>query len=192
MKVKHFRTPAEFRTWLEKHHTSENELWVGYYKKGTGRASITWRESVDQALCFGWIDGVRRSVDEHSYAIRFTPRKPTSMWSAINTRRVKELTKSGAIRPAGLAAFKARRDKKSGGYSIAALTTELDAKYAKLLRRNADAWKFFQAQPPGYRKMVNHWLTSAKQETTRLSRLEKLMLHCARGEKIPRFVRKKV
>jgi uncharacterized protein YdeI (YjbR/CyaY-like superfamily) len=192
MKVTHFKTPAAFRAWLETHHASERELWVGYYKKSTGRPSITWPESVDQALCFGWIDGVRRSIDEHSYTIRFTPRKPTSIWSAINLRRVKALARSGQIHPAGLAAFRARRDKKSGGYSIAALPVDLDPKYAALLRRNAAAWKFFRAQPPGYRKMVNHWITSAKREATRLSRLEHLVTYSARGERIPRLTRKKV
>jgi len=191
MKVKHFKSPAEFRAWLEKHHATERELWVGYYKKSTGRPSMTWPESVEQALCFGWIDGVRRSVDEDSYTIRFTPRKPTSIWSAINLRKVKELVESGHMRPAGLAIYEARRDKEHKGYSIAALTTELDPKYAKLMRKNAAAWKFYQAQPPGYRKMVTHWVTSAKQEATRLARLEILMTHSARGERIPRLTRKK-
>jgi uncharacterized protein YdeI (YjbR/CyaY-like superfamily) len=191
MQVRHFKTPAEFRAWLEKHHTTKRELWVGYYKKHTGRPSITWPQSVDEALCFGWIDGVRRPVDEHSYAIRFTPRKPTSNWSAINLRRVKALVKSGQMRPAGLAAYKARRDKTSTGYSIASLPVDLDPVYAKLLRKNPAAWKFFQAQPPGYRKMVNHWVTNAKQESTRLSRLETVMLHSAREERIPRYSRKK-
>ena len=191
MKVKHFKSPAKFRAWLEKHHATERELWVGYYKKSTGRPSMTWPESVEQALCFGWIDGVRRSVDEDSYTIRFTPRKATSIWSAINLRKVKELVKSGHMRPAGLAIYEARRDKEHTGYSIAALTTELDPKYAKLMRKNAAAWKFYQAQPPGYRKMVTHWVTSAKQEATRMARLEILMTHSARGERIPRLTRKK-
>lgn len=191
MKVKHFQSPAEFRAWLEKNHATERELWVGYYKKSTGRPSMTWPESVEQALCFGWIDGVRRSVDEHSYTIRFTPRKSTSIWSAINLRKVKELVKSGHMRAAGLAIYEARRDKEHKGYSIAALTTELDPKYAKLMRKNAAAWKFYQAQPPGYRKMVTHWVTSAKQEATRRARLEILMTHSARGERIPRLTRKK-
>jgi uncharacterized protein YdeI (YjbR/CyaY-like superfamily) len=191
MKPRHFKTPAEFRAWLEKHHATERELWVGYYKKDTGRPSITWRESVDEALCFGWIDGVRRPVDAESYTIRFTPRKPTSNWSAINVRRVKELMQSGHMRPAGQAAFEARRDKTSAGYSIAALPVDLDPAHAKRLRRHPAAWKFFQAQPPGYRKMVNHWLNSAKQETTRLARIELLVTHSARGERVPRFVRKK-
>ena len=191
MKVKHFKSPAEFRAWLEKHHATERELWVGYYKKSTGRPSMTWPESVEQALCFGWIDGVRRSVDEDSYTIRFTPRKATSIWSAINLRKVKELVESGHMRPAGLAIYEARRDKEHTGYSMAALTTELDPKYAKLMRKNAAAWKFYQAQPPGYRKMVTHWVTSAKQEATRMARLEILMTHSARGERIPRLTRKK-
>ena len=192
MKPRHFKTPAGFRAWLEKNHATKRELWVGYYKKHTGRPTITWPQSVDEALCFGWIDGVRRPVDAESYAIRFTPRKPTSNWSAINLRRVKELMKSGHMRPAGRTAFETRRDKKSTGYSIAALPVDLDPAYAKRLRKNPAAWKFFQAQPPGYRKLVNHWVTSAKQESTRLARLEVVMVHSARGERIPRYTRKKV
>jgi uncharacterized protein YdeI (YjbR/CyaY-like superfamily) len=189
MKIKYFKTPAHFRDWLEKNHASnERELWVGYYKKDTGRASITWKESVDQALCFGWIDGVRRAVDEQSYAIRFTPRRPTSIWSEINTRRVRELIESGDMRPAGLAAFEARRDKQSDGYSIAKLKVDLDPKYTRLLRKNTKAWRFYQAQPPGYRKMVNWWVVRAKQEATRLSRLETLIAHSEKGERVPRFI----
>ena len=191
MKIKHFKTPSEFRAWLARNHARAPELWVAYYKKHTGRPSITWPQSVDEALCFGWIDGVRRGVDEHSYAIRFTPRRPTSIWSAINVRRVRELTKSGQMRPAGLAAFNARRDKTSAGYSIAGLPVDLDPQYAKLLRKHPSAWKFYAAQPPGYRKLVNHWITSAKQERTRVARLELLVTHSARGERIPRFIRKK-
>ena len=191
-KIKHFKTPAAFRAWLAKNHTRATELWVGYYKKGTGRPSITWAESVEQALCFGWIDGLRKGVDEHRFTIRFTPRRPGSVWSAINTRTAKALIKSGAMQPAGMAVFNVRRDKKSGGYSIASRSADLDPKYARLLRRNAAAWKFYHAQPPGYRKAVNHWLTSARQETTRLARLEKLVLHFARGERLPQHTRKKV
>ncbi len=164
---------------------------MGYYKKSTDRPSITWPESVDQALCFGWIDGIRRSVDEHSYTVRFTPRKPASIWSAINLRKIKELVASGDMRPAGLAIYEARRDKDHKGYSIANRTVDLDPKYAKLMRKNAAAWKFYLAQPPGYRKQVNHWVTSAKQEATRLSRLEKLVFHSARGERLPQLTRKK-
>jgi uncharacterized protein YdeI (YjbR/CyaY-like superfamily) len=191
MKIKHFRRPSEFRAWLEKNHARERELWVGYYKKHTGRKTITWTESVDEALCFGWIDGLRQAVDEHSYATRFTPRRPTSAWSAINLRKVKALVKSGKMRPAGLAAYKARRDKTSPGYSIASRSTELDAPYAKLLRKHPAAWTFFQAQPPGYRKMVGHWITGAKQESTRRERLELLIAHSSRGERLPRYTRKK-
>jgi uncharacterized protein YdeI (YjbR/CyaY-like superfamily) len=142
---------------------------------------------VDQALCFGWIDGLRRAVDEQSYTIRFTPRRPTSIWSEINTRRVKELIESGDMRPAGLAVFEARRDKKSAGYSLAKLSVDLDPKYARVMRKNTKAWRFYKAQPPGYRKLVNWWVVRAKQEATRLSRLQTLISHSEKGERVPRF-----
>jgi len=186
-----FASPGKLRAWFVKNHATRTELWVGFHKKDSGKPSVTWPESVDEALCVGWIDGLRKGIDATSYTIRFTPRKPTSIWSAINLRKVKELVKSGHMRPAGLAIYEARRDKEHKGYSIAALTTELDPKYAKLMRKNAAAWKFYQAQPPGYRKMVTHWVTNAKQEATRMARLEILMTHSARGERIPRLTRKK-
>jgi uncharacterized protein YdeI (YjbR/CyaY-like superfamily) len=160
---------------------------VGYYKKGTGRPSITWPESVEQALCFGWIDGLRKGIDEQRFTIRFTPRKPGSVWSAINTRKVNELIKAGTMQPAGLAAFKHRKPQRSGIYSFEQRSAELDEKFARAFRRRREAWKFYQAQPPGYRKAVNWWVTSAKQESTRTARLAKLMEHSARGERVPQF-----
>jgi uncharacterized protein YdeI (YjbR/CyaY-like superfamily) len=189
MKIKHFKTPEAFRAWLEKHHASERELWVGYYKKHTGRASITWPESVDQALCFGWIDGLRRGVDEEVFAIRFTPRRPNSIWSAVNVGRVKALIRSGAMQPAGLAAFKALKENRSVVYSFEQRSVDLDPKYAKILRLNAAAWKFYEKQPASYRKAANWWVMSAKHEATRLSRLDRLITHSAAGERIPQFTR---
>jgi uncharacterized protein YdeI (YjbR/CyaY-like superfamily) len=188
-KIKFFKDPKAFRAWLLRHHASATELWVGYYKKGTGRPSITWPESVDEALCFGWIDGLRRGVDETSFVIRFTPRREKSIWSKVNTRRARALIKSGAMQPTGLAAFKARTSERSGIYLFEQKSIELDPKYAKIFRRNRGAWKFFEAQPPGYRKIASGWVVRAKQESTRLARLEKLIAHSAAGERIPLFTR---
>ena len=187
LKPRFFRTPADFRKWLAAHHASETELWVGFYKKDSGKASITWPQSVDEALCFGWIDGIRKNIDEISYKIRFTPRKQRSTWSAVNIKRVSELTEQGLMEEAGLRAFAARQEKRSGIYSYEQRSPELPAQYATKLKKNAAAWKFFQAQPPSYRKAVNWWVVSAKQEETRLKRLDKLIDDSAAGRRIPQF-----
>lgn len=191
MEVKFFKTPAEFRAWLEKHHATERELWVGYYKKGSGRQSITWPESVDEALCYGWIDGIRKSVDEESYANRFTPRRPRSIWSAVNIGRVEELTREGRMRPEGLKAFEARTENRSAIYAYEQRGPELPEPYAKKLRRDKAAWKFFQAQTASYRKLASWWVASAKKEETRLKRLEKLIEDSAAGRTLPQFTREK-
>jgi len=169
------------------HHDSETELWVGFYKKDSGKASITWPQSVDEALCFGWIDGIRKNIDEVSYKIRFTPRKQRSTWSAVNIKRVAELTEQGLMQKPGLEAFAARQENRSGIYSYEQRSPELPAQYAKKLKKNATAWKFFQAQPPSYRKAVNWWVLSAKQEETRLKRLDKLIEDSAAGRRVPQF-----
>ena len=187
MKVKFFKTPSDFRKWLAAHHATETELWVGFYKKDSGTASITWPQSVDEALCFGWIDGIRKNIDEVSYKIRFTPRKQRSTWSAVNIKRVGELTEQGLMQKAGLEAFAARQENRSGIYSYEQRSPELPVQYAKKLKKNASAWKFFQAQPPSYRKAVNWWVVSAKQEETRLKRLDKLIDDSAAGRRIPQF-----
>ena len=187
MKPKFFKTPSDFRKWLASHHNSETELWVGFYKKDSGKASITWPQSVDEALCFGWIDGIRKNIDEVSYKIRFTPRKQRSTWSAVNIKRVGELTEQGLMQKAGLEAFAARQENRSGIYSYEQRSPELPAQYAKKLKKNVAAWKFFQAQPPSYRKAVNWWVVSAKQEETRLKRLDKLIDDSAEGRRIPQF-----
>jgi uncharacterized protein YdeI (YjbR/CyaY-like superfamily) len=178
-----FKTPADFRKWLQKHHASAPELWVGYYKKDTGKASMTWPESVDEALCFGWIDAVRRSLGELSYAIRFVPRRPGSIWSAVNIRRVQELTRQGSMQPAGRKAFAARTEKKSVVYSYEQKRSDLDEPYAKKLRKNKAAWEFFQAQAAWYRKQASWWVMSAKKEETRVKRLEKLIADSAQGRR---------
>ncbi|HEX6557932.1 MAG TPA: YdeI/OmpD-associated family protein [Longimicrobiales bacterium] len=176
MKPRFFRTPALFRKWLKDNQTSATELLVGFYKKGTGKASITWPESVDQALCFGWIDGVRKSLGAESYAIRFTPRTPTSNWSVVNTRRAQALIETGLMQPAGLRAFQARDQKKTRRYSFEqAENITLDELLEETFREHAGAWKFFQAQPPGYRKVITHWIMSAKQPATRARRLDRVI-----------------
>ena len=148
MILKFFNTPAAFRKWLTAHHATEKELWVGFYKKHCGKPSITWPESVDQALCFGWIDGVRKSIDDDSYKIRFSPRRSTSIWSSVNTKRAGELIKEKLMQPAGLEAFEARRENRSGIYAYEQRSAELVEPYVGMLKRNKAAWKFFQAQPP--------------------------------------------
>jgi uncharacterized protein YdeI (YjbR/CyaY-like superfamily) len=189
MKPTFFRSPAEFRAWLEEHHATARELLVGFYKTDSGTPSITWPESVDEALCFGWIDGVRRRVDDHSYTIRFTPRKTGSVWSAVNIRRALALIDEGRMRPAGLAAFEARRENKSGIYSYEQRREGLEEPYQSVLRKNKAAWAFFQARPPSYRKAVGWWVVCAKKEETRLRRLGQLIECSARGELIPQFIR---
>jgi uncharacterized protein YdeI (YjbR/CyaY-like superfamily) len=184
LKPKFFRTPADFRTWLEKNHATATELWVGFYTKDSGKPSITWPESVDQALCFGWIDGIRKRVDEISYQIRFTPRRRGSIWSAINLKRAKELVRQKQMRPTGLRAFAARIENKSGIYSYEQRSTELNQPYAKLLKKNKAAWNFFEQQPPFYRKMIGWWIISAKKEETRTARLAKLISESAKGKRL--------
>jgi uncharacterized protein YdeI (YjbR/CyaY-like superfamily) len=180
-----FATPAEFRAWLEEHHESATELLVGFYKRASGRASITWPESVDQALCFGWIDGVRRSLGEDAYTIRFTPRKPRSNWSAINVKRMNELIGDGLVRPAGLAAFERRSDDRTAIYSYEQRkSAQLPGEYEARLRANAAAAEFFDAQPPWYRRTATHWVISAKREATRERRLAQLIEDSASGRRI--------
>lgn len=170
-----FSRAAAFRKWLQKNHKKEKELLVGFFKLGSGKPSITWPESVDQALCFGWIDGVRRSINEVSYCIRFTPRRPSSIWSDINIRKVEELTKAGLMTADGTRAFELRKENKSGIYSHENLPIEFTPEHEKLFRKNRSAWNFFAAQAPSYQKLMKHWVMRAKQEKTRLSRLEKLV-----------------
>jgi len=184
-----FKTPAEFRRWLQTHHAKSDELWVGFHKKASGKPSLTWPESVDEALCFGWIDGLRKSVDATSYRIRFTPRRPGSIWSAVNIRRAKALIKAGRMTPAGLAAFRQRNEARSVVYSYERSQAELGEGYERKLRANKQAWSYFQAQPPGYRKTAAWWVISAKREETRLRRLQILIDHSAAGRPVPALTR---
>ncbi|HEU4556652.1 MAG TPA: YdeI/OmpD-associated family protein [Longimicrobium sp.] len=180
-----FATPEEFRAWLQASHATAGELWVGFYKVGTGRPSITWPQSVDEALSFGWIDGIRKRIDDESYVIRFTPRRTGSIWSAVNIKRMGELIAEGRVHPAGLAAFEKRRDDKSAIYSYEQKkTAELPEEYEHRFRENAAAWKFFQSQAPWYRRNTAHWVISAKKEETREKRLATLIADSAAGRRI--------
>ena len=190
MKPAFFETPEQFRAWLEEHHESESELLVGFYKKGSGRPSITWPESVEQALCFGWIDGVRRSLGDDAYSIRFTPRKRTSNWSLVNVAKVEELTQRGMLAPAGLRAYEARSPERTGVYSSersepAVLPPEFESR----LRSHAAAAAWFDSRPPGYRKTAIHWVVSAKREDTRARRLQQLIDCSAEGRAVPPLAR---
>jgi len=184
MKAIYFESPASFRKWLAVHHATDKELLVGFYKKGSGKPSLTWPESVDEALCFGWIDGVRKRVDDTRYTIRFTPRRKSSIWSAINIARVGVLQAQGLMQPAGLAAFGARDEKRSAIYAYENRPKTLDPVYEKELRRDKVAWTFFEAQPPSYRKLAAWWVMSAKKEETRQKRLARLISDSARGKRI--------
>ena len=190
MKPIFFATPSEFRAWLEEYHNTAQALLVGVYKKNSGKPSITWPESVDEALCFGWIDGVRKRIDDVSYTIRFTPRKPRSTWSAVNVKRATELARLGLMHPTGLKAFEERVEEKSGLYGYEQPNTiELDDAYEQQFRTNPLAWDFFQAQPPSYRRTATWWVISAKQEETRLKRLARLIEDSEHGRTIPPLTR---
>ena len=168
-----FSTQSAFRKWLIKHHKNKKELLVGFYKVDSGKASMTWSQSVDEALCFGWIDGIRKSINKESYTIRFTPRKPRSIWSAINIKKVEELDKAGLMTTEGEKAFAFRTESKSNIYSHEKEPVALATAYEKQFKKNKLAWSFFINQAPSYKKLMIHWIMSAKQEKTQLSRLEK-------------------
>lgn len=170
-----FPTQSAFRKWLEKNHEKATELLVGFYKVNSGKQSISWPESVDEALCFGWIDGVRKSIDEESYSIRFTPRKPTSIWSAINIKKVEELTQRRLMHPAGLAAFAKRKENKSRIYSYEKEAAVLRNDFMKKFKANKKAWKFFQSMAPSYQRTAIHLVMNAKQEITKIKRLDELI-----------------
>ena len=179
-----FETPAKFRAWLRKQHKTAAELWVGFYKKATGKPSITWQEAVDEALCFGWIDGIRKSVDAESYTNRFTPRRRGSVWSAVNTRRARELIKEGRMRAAGKAAFEARDAAKTGAVSRVRDAARLEKVHEAEFKANGAAWEFFSAQPPGYRRMAAWWVLSAKRNETQARRRATLIQMSASGQRL--------
>jgi len=179
-----FESSYDLRLWFDQNHDKVTELWIGFYKKKMKRASVTYQEAVDQALCFGWIDGIRKAIDEHSYMNRFTPRKAGSNWSMVNIKRVEELTKLGLMHPAGLKVFEARDEEKAKQYSYENRTRGLDEAYEKRFRENEKAWAFFQAQPPYYQHAASWWVMSAKKEETRLKRLATLIEDSAEGRRI--------
>jgi len=184
MKPKFFNSRERFREWLERHHASAKEILVGFHKKNSGKKSITYAEALDEALCFGWIDGVRRNFDETSYTIRFTPRKPRSIWSLVNVRHVERLQKEGRMHPAGTAAFERRTPERTGIYSFENRPRELSAEFQKEFRKNKPAWEFFQKQPPGYKRLMSFWVMSAKKEETRIARLKRLIESSAKRERV--------
>jgi uncharacterized protein YdeI (YjbR/CyaY-like superfamily) len=191
MKPTFFENTQDFHRWLEANSEKESELLVGYYKVSTGKPSMSWSESVDQALCFGWIDGVRRSIDEASYCIRFTPRKPNSNWSAVNIKKVEELISSGQMTPAGLKLFGQRKESKSEVYSYENRTEAFPPEIEARFRQNEKAWEFFIKQAPSYRKTVIYWIMSAKQEATFEKRFAQLVSECVEGKRLDLFTSRK-
>jgi uncharacterized protein YdeI (YjbR/CyaY-like superfamily) len=190
MDVLFFATPDDLRKWFEENHDKATEQWIGFYKKSTGKPSITWEQLVDQELCFGWIDGIRKSIDAESYANRITPRKPRSTWSAVNIKRVEELTKLGLMTPAGLKAFEKRTDANSSIYSYENRhNIQLDAAYEEQLKANEKAWAFFQAQAAWYQRSAVYWVMSAKKDETKLKRLQTLIDDSANGRTVAPFTR---
>lgn len=183
-KPKFFANQGEFRRWLESNHDKRAELLVGFHKKDSGKKSITYPEALDEALCFGWIDGVRRSLNDSSYTIRFTPRKPKSIWSLVNTRKVEELIKRGCMHQAGLDAYRLRDPKRTGVYSFENRPRELSEEYEKKFRMNKRAWEFFERQPPGYKRLATYFVMEAKQEETRLRRLKTLITSSEKNERL--------
>lgn len=184
-----FATPAAFRVWLRKHHAKETELLVGFHKKVSGQASMTWPESVDEALCFGWIDGVRRAFDADSYTIRFTPRKPRSIWSDVNTKKALALIEAARMQPAGLKAFAARDEQRAGIYAFERKAAALSDTELASFRKKPKAWAFWESQPSGYRRTAAHWVASAKRAETRTRRFATLLEDSAAGLRIARIRR---
>jgi uncharacterized protein YdeI (YjbR/CyaY-like superfamily) len=188
MKITFFQSASDLREWLAANHDKVHELWVGFYKKASGKVGISYQEAVDEALCFGWIDGLKKAVDDVSYAHRFTPRKPKSFWSAVNIKRVGELTRAGRMMPPGLKAFAGRDEQKARQYSYERSACKLEGTHEKQFRANPKAWEFFQAQPPGYRRTATWWVISAKREETRGKRLATLIETSKTGQRLAMLV----
>jgi uncharacterized protein YdeI (YjbR/CyaY-like superfamily) len=183
-----FATPADLRAWFEANHDRVSELWIGYYKKDSGRSGVTYKEAVDEALCFGWIDGQVRSIDAISYANRYTPRNRRSIWSNINTKRALELKALGRMTPAGLKVFEARDPARSGVYSFELRHEGLDQTFLARLRKHKKAWSYFQAQPPHYQRTAGYWVMTAKAAETRERRFARLVADSEAGRWIKQFI----
>ena len=183
-----FKNQEEFSDWLEEHHADASEVWVAYFRKSTGRASLTWSISVDVALCFGWIDGIRKTIDKESYKTRFTPRKITSVWSAVNVKKVEALIKLGKMKPEGMHVFNNRTD--AQGYSSDQRNAQLAREYEEQIKANQTAWVFFTNLAPSYKRDSIWWVMSAKKEETRLKRLGILITSSEAGLKIPTLRKK--
>jgi uncharacterized protein YdeI (YjbR/CyaY-like superfamily) len=179
-----FETQSDFRKWLEKNHNKSTEIYVGYYKVGSGKQNLTWSQSVDEAICYGWIDGIRKSIDINSYFIRFTPRKPNSNWSTVNIKKVENLSMLRLMKPAGITAFHLRKEKKSGIYSYENEEIKLSIEFEKLFKSNKIAWSYFQSLPQSYKKPSIRWVMSAKRQATCVKRLEELIRDSEAGRKI--------
>ncbi len=190
MNAVHFGFGKEFRVWLEKNHAESAELWVGFYNRSSGKGGITYQEALDEALCYGWIDGVRYRVDPESYKIRFTPRKSKSIWSRVNVRHVARLKKLGKMTVAGLRVFEEREERRTGIYAFEQKRPGLSAKHKKLFRGNTKAWKFFSSQAPWYQRTAGYWVSSAKREETRARRLRQLIKDSANGRRLDRLTPK--
>lgn len=180
-----FSSPARLRAWFERNHDKVRELWIGYYKKASGKGGVTYPQALDEALCYGWIDGVARSIDETTYCQRFTPRTARSYWSNVNIAKAKALLAAGRMMPAGLTAFERRDEKAAARYSFEAANPAFDTAREQRFRRNRKAWTYFSARPPGYRRTMTFWVMSAKRDTTRDQRLATLIEYSARQEPIP-------
>jgi uncharacterized protein YdeI (YjbR/CyaY-like superfamily) len=181
MKPRFFKTPGDFRAWLEQHHATVDELWVGFYKKASGKGGITYHEGVDCALCYGWIDGIKKRVDGVSYTHRFTPRRSGSIWSLVNTKRATALIEKGLMAEAGRRVFDARTEQRTGVYTYENRWPPLSSAYERLFKANKKAWAFFTAQPPGYRKLATGWIMQAKKEETQRKRLQTIIDASAKG-----------
>jgi len=181
MKPRFFSSPEKFREWLEQNHDSATELLLGFHKKSSGKKSVTYSEALDEALCYGWIDGVRKNLDETSYTIRFTPRKPRSIWSNVNVKHVERLTKERRMRPAGIEAYARRDPKRTGIYAFENRPREFSPELEKAFRKNKTAWSFFEKQPPGYKRVIVFWVMEAKKEETRIKRFKQLVDLCEQG-----------
>jgi uncharacterized protein YdeI (YjbR/CyaY-like superfamily) len=186
---KFFRSPAQLHEWFEKNHAGKQELWIGFYTVKSGKKAATYKEVLDEALCYGWIDGIRKNQDEDSYKIRFTPRKKKSIWSNVNTKRMKELISEGKVRPAGMEAYKLKEEKRAGVYSFEQKEHKLLPSYQKKLKANKKAWTYFSNKAPWYQRTCIHWIMSAKQEATQLKRLNQLIVDSSEGRTIKHLTR---